>query len=478
MHKIFKYSVLFIMGMLLINCGQSNTSKNGNASENMHKAILEKPNIIYILADDLGYGDLGCYGQKKIKTPYIDKLASEGMLFTQHYSGNTVCAPSRSALLTGMHTGHTFIRGNKEVEPEGQYPLPDSTYTLAKAMKKAGYVTGAYGKWGLGFPSSEGDPTNQGFDFFYGYNCQREAHHYYPNHLWNNGDSIILTENKNKEKQIYAPYKIQEETLNFIDKNKDKPFFLFVPSVLPHAELAAPKAVMEKYKDKFLPEKVYKEGYYSGQNEPHAAFAAMIEILDQQVGEIVKKVESLGISNNTIIIFTSDNGPHQEGGADPEYFDSNGDLRGYKRDLYEGGIRVPMIVKWPGKVKPNSKTRHISAFWDVLPTLSAIAKVDTPKNTDGISFLPTLLDKAKTQKQHDYLYWEFHEMGGKQALRKGKWKAVKNGLFENRNAPIELYNLELDISEEDNVANDNQFIIDEMEELFAKARTPSELFSF
>ena len=445
------------------------------------------PNIIYILADDLGYGDLSCYGQEKFKTPNIDRLASQGMLFTQHYSGSTVCAPSRSALMTGMHTGHTVVRGNKEVRPEGQHPIPDLTYTLAEAMQKAGYVTGAFGKWGLGFPGSEGDPTSQGFDTFFGYNCQRFGHHYYPRHLWSNRDSIVLHENAGTNKGLYAPNLIHEKTLAFIETNKDKPFFLYVPSIIPHAELAAPEEVLKKHRGKYAPEKAYvgqddgpdyRNGPYESQKETHTAFVAMIDILDTQVGEIMNKVTELGIADNTIIIFTSDNGPHTEGGADPEYFNSNGPLKGTKRDLYEGGVRVPMIVRWPEKISAGSKTDHISAFWDVFPTFIDIVDTEQPENLDGVSFLPTLFDKEGDQKQHEYLYWEFHEKGGRQAIRKGNWKAVRYNVLKDPEAPIELYNLSEDIGEENNLALEYPNIIVEMEKIFKEARTPSDVFTF
>jgi arylsulfatase A len=462
-------------GILVISC-----------KEETKNTIADKPNIIYILADDLGYGDLGIYGQEKFSTPNIDRLASQGMVFTQHYSGSTVCAPSRSALMTGMHTGHTVVRGNKEIQPEGQYPIPDNTYTIAEALKKAGYITGAFGKWGLGFPGSQGDPINQGFDVFYGYNCQRMGHNYYPYHLWSNKDSIILSENSNKRDGIYAPELIHAQTLKFLEDNQDNPFFLYVPSIIPHAELAAPEAYLEKHKGNYPPEEMYKgiddgpkfnQGTYRSQKNPHAAFAAMINVLDDQVGDIMAKVEKLGLSKNTIIIFTSDNGPHREGGADPEYFDSNGPLKGLKRDLYEGGIRVPMIVRWPGKVSPNSKTDHISAFWDVFPTFSEIAGIAAPNELDGISFLPTLLQKDN-QEQHDYLYWEFHEKGGRQAIRKGDWKAVKYGVLNNPEAPIELYNLKDDLGEENNIAPLHTEVVKEMQSIFDTARTESKVFTF
>jgi arylsulfatase A-like enzyme len=445
------------------------------------------PNIIYILADDLGYGDLSVYGQKKYKTPNIDRLAAEGMLFTQHYSGSTVCAPSRSALMTGMHTGHTVVRGNYGIKPEGQFPIPDSTLTIAEVLKKAGYSTGAFGKWGLGYPGSEGDPNNQGFDTFYGYNCQTMGHNYYPYHLWSNQDSIVLPENSGKKKGVYAPNLIHDRTLAFIEENRDRPFFAYVPSIIPHAELVAPEEELEKFRGKYVPEKEYKGiddgprykiGGYGSQKESHAAFAAMVGILDRQVGEIVEKLNDLGIADNTIIIFTSDNGPHLEGGADPDYFDSNGPLKGYKRDLYEGGIRVPLLVKWTNKIKPGTVTAHVSAFWDVFPTLAKIAEAKVTPGLDGISFLPTLLGKSAFQKEHEYLYWEFHEKGGRQAVRMGDWKAVKYNVLENPEVSLELYDLSKDIGEENNVAANYPKVVAEMESIFKRARTPSEVFVF
>lgn len=468
---------------LLFAC---NTQNNHQDKQVGPTDEARKPNIIYILADDLGYGDLSCYGQDLFSTPNIDKLAANGMLFTQHYSGNTVCAPSRSALMTGQHTGHTFVRGNKEIQPEGQYPIPDNTYTLAEALKKAGYATGAFGKWGLGFPGSEGDPVNQGFDTFFGYNCQRMGHHYYPHHLWSNKDSIVLEKNAGKQKGTYAPDLIHEEVLSFMETNKDQPFFLYVPSIIPHAELIAPDSIMDKYRGKFLPEKNY-EGYddgpnyrrgpYESQDEAHAAFVAMIEILDQQVGEIVQKVEDLGLTDNTLIIFTSDNGPHQEGGADPEYFDSNGPLRGVKRDLYEGGIRVPFIASWPSHIQAGTTSDHISAFWDFFPTVADISGIDAPADIDGVSYLPTLLGQ-EDQPEHEYLYWEFHEKGGRIAVRKGQWKAVRYNVLKEPDAPMELYDLSTDIGETSDVAAAHPDIVAQMQEIFRTARTPSEVFTF
>lgn len=485
-HKMSKnFLWVAILACIAISCSDKKDQKSTSQVELKTKKAT--PNIIYILADDLGYGDLSCYGQEKFETPNIDRLAAQGMLFTQHYSGSTVCAPSRSALLTGMHTGHTAIRGNREIKPEGQYPIPDSTYTLAEALKKEGYVTGAFGKWGLGYPGSEGDPTKQGFDVFYGYNCQRLGHHYYPYHLWSNKDSIVLKGNAGHKKEQYGPQLIHEKAIEFLEKNKDTTFFMYVPTIIPHAELVAPDSIMDKYRGKFLPEKEfkgtdggpkYRQGNYESQKESHAAFAAMIEVMDTHVGEIMAKVQDLGIEDNTIIVFTSDNGPHTEGGADPEYFNSNGPLKGFKRDLYEGGIRVPMIIKWPGKIKPGSKTDVVSAFWDVFPTFSEIAGSAAPQNLDGISFLPTLLGKPDEQKIHEYLYWEFHERGGRQAVRKGKWKAVKYNVLKNPNAPIELYDLSKDIGEKNNVAQQHPEIVRDMERILKEARTPSKVFTF
>ncbi|MCL6265327.1 arylsulfatase [Flagellimonas myxillae] len=469
---------LFTLFALLLGCKES--TKKEPAPE-----VAKKPNIIYILADDLGYGDLSLTGQQKFSTPNIDKLAQDGMLFTQHYSGSTVCAPSRSALMTGLHTGHTFIRGNREVKPEGQHPMASTVVTVAELLKKNGYVTGAYGKWGLGYPGSEGDPNNQGFDDFFGYNCQRVGHNYYPYHLWHNQEKLVLDGNKEKETNTYGPDVIHERALDFIETNKDSTFFMYYPSIIPHAELAAPETYMKMHRSQFSPEEAftgvddgpfYKNGGYGSQKEPHTAFAAMISLLDDQVGEIRAKVEALGIADNTIIIFTSDNGPHKEGGADPDFFDSNANLKGYKRDLYEGGIRVPMIAYWPNQIKAGTTSDHISAFWDFLPTVCDLAQMETPGNIDGISFLPELL--GNEQPKHDHLYWEFHELGGRQAVRLGKWKGVRYNMAENPNAAIELYNLSSDEAEMHNLATDNPEIVKQIEDIMEQEHTYSDTFNF
>ncbi|WP_149303279.1 arylsulfatase [Pareuzebyella sediminis] len=443
-----------------------------------------KPNIVYILADDLGYGDLSFTGQTKFETPNIDRLARQGLFFTQHYSGATVCAPSRSALMTGLHTGHTPVRGNKEVQPEGQWPLPAETITLAERLQQKGYTTGAFGKWGLGYPGSEGDPLNQGFDRFYGYNCQRLGHNYYPYYLWDNDKKQDLKENEGLKKGQYAPLLIHEQALSFIETYKERPFFLYYPSIIPHAELVAPKKYMDQYQGEFEPEKPfegkdggegYRQGPYESQENPHAAFAAMVTLLDDQVGEIMSKLDELGLAENTLVIFTSDNGPHLEGGADPDYFDSNGPFRGYKRDLYEGGIHVPMIARWKGKIKENSKTNHVSAFWDIMPTLLDAVDGESGVNGDGISFLPTLLGRGN-QAEHKSLYWEFHEKGGRQALRKGDWKLVRYNV--DKNGPYELYDLSNDPGETKDLARQMPDKVSELSKILESSRTPSEIFQF
>jgi arylsulfatase A len=462
----------FVSCIAMISCSEDRRSEG-------------PPNIIMILADDLGYGDLSCYGQKKFSTPNIDNLAVDGMLFTQHYTGCTVSAPSRSSLMTGLHTGHTPIRGNKEWKPEGQWPLPDSSVTVAEILRSKGYTTGAFGKWGLGFIGTEGDPNNQGFDEFYGYNCQSLAHNYYPDHLWHNKVRLDLNENDNGKTEAYSADLIHKAAIEFMEKNRKVPFFLFYPTTIPHAELYAKEKYMERYRGKFLPEKSFEGidsgpdfrlGPYGSQPESHAAFAAMVTQLDDYVGEILAKIKKLGLEKNTIVIFASDNGPHLEGGADPDYFDSNGFLKGYKRDLYEGGIRTPLLVRWPGKVKAASESDHISAFWDILPTLAEVAGAEPVKGIDGISFLPELL--GNEQKQHDYLYWEFHEQGGKAAVRMGNWKAVKRDIEKIPHGKTELYDLQNDIGEMSDIASQHKEIVHVLDSIIELAHVKSEDFPF
>ncbi len=446
----------------------------------------QPPNIVYILADDLGYGDLSCYGQTKFSTPNIDRLAGEGMLFTQHYTGCTVSAPSRCSLMTGLHTGHASIRGNKSWEPEGQWPMAASAVTIPEMLKTKGYITGAFGKWGLGFIDTEGDPNSQGIDEFFGFNCQSLAHNYYPDHLWHNYEKIMLHDNDSSRKGVYSAELIHNESLKFVENNKDRPFIMFYTTTIPHAELFAKEEYMAKFRGKFEPEKAFKGtddgptfrlGPYGSQPEAHAAFAAMVTTLDDYVGEILAKLKELGLEDNTIVMFASDNGPHLEAGADPDFFNSNGPLRGYKRDMYEGGIRTAFLVKWPGKVKEGTRTDHISSFWDVMPTFAEITGAELPGKTDGISFLPTLLGKDG-QVQHEFLYWEFHEQGGKVGVRMGDWKAVKRDIDKNPQAETELYDLSKDPGEENNVASSNPEIVNRMEEIMKQEHVPSETFPF
>lgn len=474
------------------------------------------PNIIYILADDLGYGELGSYGQQIIETPNLDALADSGMRFTQHYTGAPVCAPARCILMTGQHAGHAHVRGNDEWRDrgevwdydamfenpflEGQRPLPDSIITLGEILQDAGYKTAIVGKWGLGAPTTEGVPNKQGFDFFYGYNCQRQAHTLYPRHLWKNEERDLL-DNKNiaphtkldsladpndpasyADFQLndYAPTKMQEEALNFVQENQEQPFFLYYATPIPHLPLQAPQKWVDYYRKKLGEETPYvgDKGYFPTQY-PKATYAAMISYLDEQIGELVAQLKSLGVYENTLIIFSSDNGPTYTGGADTQFFDSAKPFKteyGWgKGFVHEGGIRVPMIAAWEGKIQAGKTSDHISAFYDLLPTICDIINVDVPISTDGISFLPALL--GEEQQAHDYLYWEFPAYKGQQAIRMGKWKAIRQNIQEG-NLEIELYNLETDIQELNNVAEQHPEIISQVEEIFKTAHIPATIPRF
>lgn len=437
-------------------------------------------NVVYILADDLGYGDLGCYGQKLIETPNIDRMAANGMLFTQHYAGCTVSAPSRCSLMTGLHTGHTQVRGNFEIDPEGQAPLDAGTYTLGKMFKAGGYVTGIFGKWGLGYPESVSTPNKMGFDEFYGYNCQRKAHSFYPEYLWRNNEKEYLAGNADLGRQTYSADLIHNEALKFIRANKQKPFFAMLTYTLPHAEINLPHdSVYDKYASRFedTPYVQMSSGDYFSSERPRASFAAMVERLDRYVGEVIEELKKQGLDGNTLVILTSDNGPHREGGADPDFFQSSGPLRGTKRDMYEGGIRVPMIVYYPSWIKAGVKTDFPCAFWDVMPTFAELLHIKLPVATDGISFLPTLKGKGK-QKRHDYFYWEFHEEGGKIAVRMGDWKGIKLDYGQHPEAPILLFDLSKDIHEDNNIASKHPGVVKRMEAIIQSKRTESELYKF
>ncbi len=455
-----------------------NSDKKGDASQ--------KPNIIYILADDLGYADLGSFGQKLIKTPNLDKMAAEGIRFTQHYAANTVCAPSRCGLMTGLHMGNAEIRGNKQAKPEpsGQLPLSEKAVTVASLLKDAGYKTAMIGKWGLGNAGSSGDPSNQGFDYYYGYLDQVLAHNYYPEYLIRNGKKEMLdNEVKYLSKEIwhkglgsYSTKKVDyshdlftADALNFIEENNKNPFFIYLPYTIPHDNGEALKGQKMEVPD---------YGIYSEMDweSDQKGYAAMITRMDKDIGAILKKIKDEGIDENTLVIFTSDNGPEMNYSF-AENFDSNGVFRGGKRDLYEGGIREPFIARWPGKVAPGSVSEHISAFWDFLPTACEIAGVPIPENTDGISYLPALTGNDN-QPEHEYLYWEYYGKGGKKAIRKGQWKAVVNDLFNNINSPVELYNLDTDPGETQNVADKHPKIVTELDAIMKAASSPSNEYSF
>ncbi|WP_429050596.1 arylsulfatase [Chitinophaga sp. W3I9] len=445
------------------------------------------PNIVFILADDLGYGDLSAYGQRKFNTPHIDQLAKQGMRFTQFYAGTSVCAPSRASLVTGLHTGHTFIRGNKEIQPEGQQPIADTVITLMEVLKKAGYTSGIFGKWGLGPVGSEGDPMKQGTDRFYGYNCQRESHRFFPTHLWDNDTKVVLEQNGRLEHMnTYAPDLIQQQALRFLDDNKNKPFFLYLTYTLPHAELQVPDdSLFRHFKGKFE-EKPYKGNDYgpnatvpgyASQQYPHAAFATMVTRLDNYVGEVMARLKELGLDKNTLVIFTSDNGPHKEGGADPAFFNSSGGFRGVKRDLYEGGIREPFIARWPGNIKAGSTNSFQGAFWDIMPTLAQLTNAPAVPYTDGVSLLPTLTGK-KGQQPHNYLYWEFHEDGGRQAVRQGNWKAVRLHAAQHPDGALELYDLSTDPGETKNIAAAHPDITRKLAAYMREAHVETALYPF
>jgi len=465
--------------------------------------VPTKPNIIYILADDLGYGELGSYGQTKIKTPNLDRMAAEGIRFTQHYSGSPVCAPSRCTLLTGKHTGHAYIRDNYEVggwgpdEPEGQLPLRPEEVTIGEMLKEAGYATAAIGKWGLGGPGSVGHPNNQGFDLFYGYLCQRVAHNYYPTHLWRNNEADSLKGNTyfSAHQQIEAPLATEqdyydrfqgetfapdlmiEEALSFIEDHADRPFFLVFETPVPHVALQVPIESLEPYRNVFDDQPYIGDNGYLPHPLPRAAYAAMISRMDRDIGRMMDLLKDLGLDEQTLVMFSSDNGTTYVSGVEAEFYNSVGPLRGLKGSVYEGGIRVPMLARWPGHIEPGSVTDHPSAFWDVLPTIADITGQEPPSDIDGLSFLPVLTGETESQPSHEYLYWEYHSRGGMQAVRMGEWKAVRLGVRDDVDAPIQLYNLALDVGETTDVAEQHTDLVRKAHAIMAQ-RTPSPVDRF
>jgi arylsulfatase A-like enzyme len=446
-HKTLFVLVMILSAVGLVSAGEAKPSR---------------PNIVFILADDLGYGDLGCYGQKRILTPNLDRMAAEGMRFTQFYAGSTVCAPSRCCLMTGLHTGHATIRGNAEV------PLRPQDITVAKVLKDAGYTTSLVGKWGLGEAGTTGVPNRQGFDTFYGYLNQVHAHNYYPDYLWKNQEKVTIEGNvvqggvASKRAQ-YSPDLFTKEALAFVEQNREKPFFLYLAYTTPHAN-------NERGAKEGNGMEVPSDAPYSDKSWPQVEknYAAMVTRLDADVGRLLKRLKELGLDENTIVFFSSDNGPHKEGGADPKFFESAGPLRGLKRDLTEGGIREPTIVRWPGKVKAGVVTDQVGAFWDFLPTAAELAGAKAPAGLDGVSLTPTLLGTGK-QAQHDFLYWEFHERGPQQAVRMGDWKALRL----KAGGPLQLYDLKTDAGEAHDVAADHPNVTAKIEAYLKGARTES-----
>lgn len=449
----------------------------------------QRPNIVYILADDLGYGDVGCYGQKVIRTPNIDRLALNGMKFTRHYAGAPVCAPSRAVLMTGRDIGHARVRGNYESGPHGfgaGLELQPQDFTIAEMLKPQGYTTAIIGKWGLGVEGTTGEPNKQGFDYSFGFLNQGHAHSQFPEYLLRNGKKVVIAENEAEMKNNYSNNLFTDEALSFIEKGAEKPFFLYLAFTTPHAELLVPDdSIFQSYKGRFQEQPYIHSSPqvstgnpfrgYRSQPYPMAAYAASITHMDMCIGKIIGALESKGLLNNTLIMFSSDNGPAQEGGASPAFFQSSGGLRGKKRDLYEGGIRVPFIVSWPGVIPQNTVSNHISGFQDVMPTLAEISgyKISSPLATEGISFYTTLVGNSSLQKQHDYLYWEFHEnKASSQAVLMGNWKAFRS----DPHGRLELYDLEKDPEEQTNVADSHPEQVKKMEKMLQRARTPHDVW--
>lgn len=444
----------------------------------VQEVYAQKPNIVYILADDLGYGDLGCYGGKIIQTPRIDQLRAEGMKFTQHYAGCSMCAPTRCSLLTGLHTGHCRVRANSGYLQPGRVELLPEDETIAELLKAAGYTSAVIGKWGLGEQGTTGVPNKQGFDFWFGYLNQSNAHHYYPPFLWKNEQKVLFPENPTSRTH-YSHDLFTEHALNFINDHRSEPFFLYLAYTIPHVDLDVPDDSKEPYVGVIQEAPPYGTPggqHYRYEERPHATFAGMVSRLDRDVGRIVDRLDELGLSQNTLIIFTSDNGPTSAGGADPNFFDGNGPLRGIKFEFYEGGIRVPMIARWSGTISSGSESEHISAHWDMLPTFADLAGIDTPKGLDGISMLAAL--KGEPQQQHESLYWESYNLGGVQAMRSGKWKALRKGIIGNPEAPIELYDLENDLAESHNVAATYPAVAQQMKEDMLANHRPNEHYDF
>ena len=457
-------------------------------------ATPSRPNIIVFLADDLGYGEVGCNGQQKIKTPHIDKLAADGMRFTQFYSGHAVCAASRCALLTGKHTGHSFVRENSEgsaAQPvernrikagDGYLPqiaLPATERTFASALQQTGYRTACVGKWGLGHPSNEGSPARHGFDLFYGYISQWQAHYYYPTYLWRNDKKEPLEGNDGKLGTRYSADLMEKEALSFIEQSRGKPFFLYYATPVPHVSLQVPpdEPSLEGYKQAFAgqdPAYDGKKSYLPTEN-PRAIYAAMVTRMDRTLGKFRELLQKLGQEQNTLIIFTSDNGATFNGGYDRDFFEGNKPLRGMKTQLWDGGIRVPFVAAWPGKIQPGQISSLVSASWDLFPTFADLAGYTKPANLDGVSILPALTGDASAQQPRKPLYWET-VAGGVQAVRMGPWKGIRLGVKKNASAPVQLFNLESDVGETTDVAAQHPDITAQILAIMTTGRKPSPEF--
>lgn len=449
---------------------------SGVKASNPQPATTDMPNVIYLLCDDMGYSDMEAYGQQMIVTPNLNRLVKNGMAFTQFYASTAVSAPSRASLMTGQHTGHTKIRGNKEISPEGQEPLDPNVKTVGNLFQESGYITGCFGKWGMGYPGSVGTPNKMGFDVFFGYNCQRQAHSYYPDHLWDNEERVNYP-----LRNVYSQDAIHKQVLKFIDDNKDRRFFGYFTYTIPHAGLEQPDdSIVAMYRGKFYESKKFSgAGDYVPTNEPRTQFAAMITRLDTYVGEIIAELDRLGLADKTLFIFTSDNGPHNEGGADPTFFNTEERLKGLKRALYEGGIRVPYIAYWPGKIHPGTVTDIQAAGWDMMPTFCELLGRNSSwriQPMDGISILPQLLGRSG-QKHHDFLYWEFHEEGGRQAVRAGDWKLIRQNISSG-SPTLELYNIAEDPHEDHNIASQHPEKVEELKVIMDREHTPSDMFNF
>jgi arylsulfatase A-like enzyme len=463
-----------------------------------------RPNIVLIVADDLGWGELGCYGQEKIRTPNIDRLAAQGMRFTQHYSGAPVCAPARCVLMTGLHTGHAAIRGNREARDsqgqpaEGQQPIPDEALTIAEVLKQAGYATGAAGKWGLGIPGTTGDPNRQGFDFFYGYACQRMAHSYFPPHLWRNQERVTINERPipghatraegpvTMEEWVgenYAPDLMEREALKYIDDHASEPFFLYLPFIEAHLAMHPPRRLVESYPESWDTEPYRGQCGYLPHPRPRAGYAAMITHLDEHVGRVMQRLEKHGLSERTFVLFTSDNGTtHRRahplfgvGGVDAEFFNSTRGLREFKGSVHEGGIRVPLIVRWPGRVAPGSTSDFPAHFVDHFATLCDLLKLDVPGRRDGVSLLPILTSKGDPPLRNP-LVWVFPEYRGQVAVRIGDFKAVRKNLAQRKPGEWEVYNIARDPSESSNIADDHPEVIREAIEILKTQMDDNPLF--